>query len=409
MKTDYDVIIIGASVAGCTSAIFYARKGLSVLLLEKASDENSYKKICTHFIQPCCVPILKELGLYNKIIEAGGIETKAEFWTEAGWIKTELPTYENGDYAINISREQLDPLFKKTAAETANITLLYNSVATDIDTVNAKTVTYNFDDKSISKSANLIVCADGRFSKMAGKLENQAEELINDRFVYFAYYKGVDLKNNNSNSLFWMLGEDMAFIYPLSNDTTLLSIYIDKRKKANWSGDVSTIFENAIKTLPDAPDMSNAVRISPFHGMNKIDTLIRKPVVNKVAFIGDATTALDPASGVGCGFAMMGASWLVDHTANSLITNLNELPQALEEYASYHSKWMKPHIKGIAADSRIRPNRDNEMAFYAELIKDKSIKEKFLSLTGRLITPNQFQSFFFKQRQKNKKLDAELT
>jgi 2-polyprenyl-6-methoxyphenol hydroxylase-like FAD-dependent oxidoreductase len=40
----YEVVVIGASVGGCTAAILYARHGLNVALVEKATDLAHYKK-----------------------------------------------------------------------------------------------------------------------------------------------------------------------------------------------------------------------------------------------------------------------------------------------------------------------------------------------------------------------------
>ena len=48
----YDVVVVGASVGGCTAAILYARHGLNVALVEKSRDVAHYKKVCTHYLQP---------------------------------------------------------------------------------------------------------------------------------------------------------------------------------------------------------------------------------------------------------------------------------------------------------------------------------------------------------------------
>ena len=47
----FDVVVVGASLAGCTAATLYARQGLSVALVESHRDPAHYKRACTHFIQ----------------------------------------------------------------------------------------------------------------------------------------------------------------------------------------------------------------------------------------------------------------------------------------------------------------------------------------------------------------------
>ena len=55
----YDVAVVGASIAGCTAATLLAREGVSVALIERHSDPNAYKALCTHFILPSAVPTSK--------------------------------------------------------------------------------------------------------------------------------------------------------------------------------------------------------------------------------------------------------------------------------------------------------------------------------------------------------------
>ena len=54
--TGFDVLIVGASIAGCTAATLFARHGLSVGLVERQTQTDAYKKVCTHFIQSSASP-----------------------------------------------------------------------------------------------------------------------------------------------------------------------------------------------------------------------------------------------------------------------------------------------------------------------------------------------------------------
>ncbi|HTR88725.1 MAG TPA: FAD-dependent oxidoreductase, partial [Solirubrobacteraceae bacterium] len=51
MDGDCDVAVVGASLAGCASAILLARAGARVALVEKSPDPAAFKRICTHYIQ----------------------------------------------------------------------------------------------------------------------------------------------------------------------------------------------------------------------------------------------------------------------------------------------------------------------------------------------------------------------
>src|SRR3984893_2847679 len=75
---EYDVAIVGASIAGCTAAILFARNGARVALIERDPDPAAYKKICTHLIQPSATPTVERLGLADAIEAAGGVRKEIE-------------------------------------------------------------------------------------------------------------------------------------------------------------------------------------------------------------------------------------------------------------------------------------------------------------------------------------------
>src|SRR5438477_10935282 len=88
-QSNYDVVIAGASVAGCTAATLFARHGLKVALLEKNADPSHYKKLCTHFLQPAALPTLRKLGADKMIDAAGGVRNDLEAWTQWAWIRAD--------------------------------------------------------------------------------------------------------------------------------------------------------------------------------------------------------------------------------------------------------------------------------------------------------------------------------
>ncbi len=109
MSDKFDVAIVGGSIAGCTAATFFARQGLRVALLERNADPNAYKKVCTHYIQPCALPTLQRLRLAERIEAAGGVRNGVELWTRWGWIRFGLDE-RFPPHGYNIRREKLDPI-----------------------------------------------------------------------------------------------------------------------------------------------------------------------------------------------------------------------------------------------------------------------------------------------------------
>jgi 2-polyprenyl-6-methoxyphenol hydroxylase-like FAD-dependent oxidoreductase len=77
---DFDVAVVGASVAGCTADRLFAQAGARVALIEKRS-------VRPHTRWPART--IERLGLAPLRLHKGGaLRTKAEVWTSyGGWLK----------------------------------------------------------------------------------------------------------------------------------------------------------------------------------------------------------------------------------------------------------------------------------------------------------------------------------
>jgi flavin-dependent dehydrogenase len=80
-----DVIVVGASLAGCTAARLYAQQGLRVAVVEQQREAGAFKHLCTHFIQASATPVLKAIGLDELIEQARGVRNSVDVWTRYGW------------------------------------------------------------------------------------------------------------------------------------------------------------------------------------------------------------------------------------------------------------------------------------------------------------------------------------
>jgi len=396
MKGNYKVTIIGASIAGCIAALMYAEKGIKVLIIDKLTSIESYKRHCTHFVQPCGIPILKRLNLF-KDIDQLGLRSKARFWTGAGWLESKKNNYTNDEYAINLERSKFDPYIKNVVNKHPLIELKLNANLTSIvvDDDKKHLVSYSIDNEIYTQESNLVVAADGRYSNVAKIVDNPTTIYPNDRFVYFAYYKDLEIKNTNFSD-FWVLGENIAFIYPLLDQQSLIALYIHDTEKKEWKKDPEMNFNKLVNSLHDGPNINNATCLTSIIGMSDIRTFLRNPLHQEIPFIGDAALSLDPAAGTGCSFALLTASWLVDYTSGN-IEDPKKLEESLVQYAKKHSEWMVPHVKGITADSLVTKDVNSDNKFYTKIIESEKLTEAFLDLTGRLITPKEFYKIIFKE------------
>src|SRR3954447_8916299 len=126
MTTDFDVVVVGASTAGCTAARLLGQAGARVALVEKRPDMDAYKTVCTHYIQSSATPTIERLGLAPVLDERGAVHNSIDLWTPySGWIRA----LEDSPYGYSITRQTLDPLFRRLAADTPGVDLMLGESA----------------------------------------------------------------------------------------------------------------------------------------------------------------------------------------------------------------------------------------------------------------------------------------
>ena len=398
LKDRYDVVVVGGSVGGCVLGLCYARHNLRVAVLEQKAAHTDYKRLCTHFIQPMALPVLRELGLDGPLEEAGAVRTKAAFWTPTGWID---PPEDYGmdpstAHAYNIERRILDPLLRERLRACGNVDLRMANRVIEVSSEDGewRVETLTHQGREIFH-AKLVVAADGRNSQMARFAGNDADPRENQRGVLFGYFDRIDAPLNN-RSLFILSDPERGFFYPLCNGRTLLTIYVPKTGREEWQHKRDS-FESDLKTYfqryPGVPDVSRARLVSPVYGYRDYPNLLRKPVMNGVPFVGDAALSLDPLSGVGCAFAIVAAAMLAEATTPPLLEGAR-LDDALAAYASRFNKVIFPHARGIMADSLIAKSPEMSLQTYRCITSDAALQREFVDLTGRLISPMRFQTAY---------------
>src|SRR3954464_932916 len=79
--SNHDVVIAGASTAGCTAARLFALRGARVALVERKPSPTAFKTVCTHFIQSSATPAIERLGLADALEERGAVHNAIDVWT----------------------------------------------------------------------------------------------------------------------------------------------------------------------------------------------------------------------------------------------------------------------------------------------------------------------------------------
>jgi flavin-dependent dehydrogenase len=327
----YDVVVVGASIAGATAATLYARNGANVALLERHSDAAAYKVLCNHSIQAGALPVIRELGLQDGLDAAGALRNNSvSWWTRWGWIE---PGHD-GDtpYGYNVRRSTLDPMLRDLAAGTPGVDLVTGASVTGLlrdDAGRVTGVSYRHRGREHDVRAALVVGADGRNSSVAKHAEVAEKRVDNGRFSYFAYFTGAVLAR--PDTCFIWFGEDMAYANPNDGDVTVITCAPGKKHLPAFRDDLEGAYHDYLARLPDGPDLSGAERVSKIIGTTDYPLIQRAPVAPGVALVGDAALCSDPVWGIGCGWAFQTAHWLVDST-HAALGEARGLDRALARY-----------------------------------------------------------------------------
>jgi len=222
-KKSYDVIVVGARVAGSPLAMLLAKKGYKVLLLDGAAFPSD--RISTHFIMyPGCA-LLKEWGLDEKLEKEGA--TKYTQWTaclsdvQVGIKKLNETT----PFNLSLKRIHLDDFLRKEA-QSAGAEFRQKCKVIDVikDEKTAEPIGVKVKNKENGKVteeyARFIVGADGPESVIADKLGVPKIADFGKLFVsIYSYFKIPRLDSNyGTNGLaipsYCFAGKTMAVLIP---------------------------------------------------------------------------------------------------------------------------------------------------------------------------------------------------
>ncbi len=386
-EKEYDVAVVGASIAGCTAATLFARRGASVALIERHSDPNAYKTLCTHFIQPSALPTIERLGLAPLIEEAGGIRNGLDVWTRWGWLRPP----QDVPYGYNIRRQTLDPMLRRLAAQTPGVEFMPGQSARSLIEEGGRIAGVEVRDQagqSRDIPAQMVIAADGRNSRIARIVGGPVKTAPNNRFAYFAHYRNLPLPSG-SRSQMWMLEPDVGYTFPNDGGVTLAACMPSKDKLPEFKEDLEGAFVRFFEDLPLGPRLSEAERVSKIMGVVEQANVSRPAARPGLAFVGDAALWSDPLWGVGCGWAFQSAEWLVDETADTLLGN-GDLDRALERYRGKHHSQLAGHHFLISDFATGRPYSAIERLMFSAAARDERSLRHFHAFGSRLIGVREF-------------------
>jgi 2-polyprenyl-6-methoxyphenol hydroxylase-like FAD-dependent oxidoreductase len=385
--SDYDAVIVGASLAGSATAILLGRAGARVALVEKQPDPAAFKRICSHYIQSSAVATLARLGVVEEMIDAGAVRSRLRIWTSWGWIVP--PANSAVPSGINLRREVLDPLVRAHAAQTTGVDLILGATAHDLLREDDRVCGVEVRDRnghSRSLRAQLVVGADGRDSRVAELAKVRSRTKPHGRFAYGGYFEGPKPAGAPDGSA-WMLDPHWAAAFPTDAGLTFYACMPTTDRLPEFRSDPAAAIVEFVAGVPDAPPIRDARLVGSVLGKLEMPNVMRGPTAPGLALVGDAALAIDPLFGVGCGWALQSAEWLADSVTPALLGEQSSLADGLRRYRRRHARGLGAHawmIRDYATGRRINAG---ERLLFSAASRDARVASAFEAFGSRNIGP----------------------
>lgn len=387
-STEYDAVVVGGSLAGCATAIFLGRAGARVALVEQRPDPQAFKRICSHFIQSSAVPTLERLGLLEEIEQLGGVRSRLRIWTRWGWThfaSSKLPA------AVNLRRELLDPLIRRTAGETSGVELLLGVTVDGLLRDPGGVTGIEAVERSGARQslrARLVIGADGRDSRVAELAGVGKRTRPHGRIAYGGYFEGPP-PDGAPDARMWLLDPQWAAAFPTDSGLTFYASMPTKDHLPKFKEDAEGALRAVIEALPDAPPIAASRLVSPVLGKVDMTNVMRGPVAPGLALVGDAALATDPLWGVGCGWALQSGEWLADSVAPAL-AGQEPLAGGLRRYRRRFRRQLAAHafmIHDYASGRKLQPP---ERFLFSAGTRDPAMAALLEAFGTRNETPGRF-------------------
>ncbi|MDF0529510.1 NAD(P)/FAD-dependent oxidoreductase [Tsukamurella sp. 8F] len=327
----YDVIVVGARVAGSPLAMLLARRGYRVLVVDRVTFPSD--TVSTHYIHQAGLAHLRDWGLLDRVLATGCPPVRHLEFTYTDIVLSGFPDPIKGIDAVYCPRRTaLDPILVDAARE-AGAEVIEGFAMTEVLIEDGAVVGIRGTegDRDREFRAPLVIGADGANSTVAKAVDAQMyRHEPAGCFIYYSYYSGLDWGMQHRTGF----GEQQFGSWPTNDGLSLLAVMRRRDRfrdfRSDPDGGVQEIVE-AIDSERGAQLRDAGKRVEPFRPMLYPDNYFRRSHGRGWALVGDAGYHKDPFTGLGITDAFKHAQLLGERIHQGL-TGERPMDEALESY-----------------------------------------------------------------------------
>jgi flavin-dependent dehydrogenase len=327
----YDVIVVGARVAGAPTAMLFARAGYRVLLLDRASFPSD--TLSTHYIHQPGVARLARWGVLDAVRATGCPPLERTVYRAGDVRLTGCGEAVDGQHAAYAPRRHLLDKILIDAAVAAGVEFRENCSVSgplfDGDRV-AGVEACTERGTAVREHAVLTVGADGMRSGIAKGVG--APYVVEDPLqscIHYTYWEGLE----TDFELYEEPGRWIGAV-PTNDGATMIAAYRRQSEFARIRGEAGRYYlENIRETAPELYARAERGRqIEPLRGTGDQRNFFRQPSGDGWALVGDAAHHKDSITARGISDAFLQCDLLAESVGDRLHDPAH-LATALEGYA----------------------------------------------------------------------------
>jgi 2-polyprenyl-6-methoxyphenol hydroxylase-like FAD-dependent oxidoreductase len=385
----YDVIVVGARVAGAATAMLLARQGLRVLAVDRVSFPCD--TISSHQLQVPGVALLRRWGLLDKLAAAGTPPARRVRFDAGGGLvmNGRFPAYEGVDALYSPRRTLLDTILVE-AARAAGAEIRENFRVTQVTGSGDRVTGIRGAARGrpeVTETASLVIGADGKRSLVAGAVgARRYRERPVRSFASYSYWSGVPV---SGGELYQRPGRAVA-AFPTNGDLTMVYVTAPMTEFASARADLEAHY---LRTLDLCGDLGERVRSG-----NRAERLRTTPDQPNTfrrshgpgwALAGDAGVVMDSVSAQGMTNALRDAGYLSAAVVAGL-GGSRPLAGALRDHQRRRDRAIRGMYAFTLGLAAFPPARPGQRLFLAAVAADQQETDRFLGAFAGIVPPENY-------------------
>jgi 2-polyprenyl-6-methoxyphenol hydroxylase-like FAD-dependent oxidoreductase len=312
---DVDVIVVGARIAGATTAALLAERGHRVLLLDRAVFPSD--TLSTHFFRAPALRVFRRLGVYDDVARSAPHLTVQYTSVDEHELTDPVEAEDDLAYYLCVRRILLDDILVRRVRKEPLVDFREGARAANLLQEHSRAigVSWTQGGRVFETTARAIVGADGFYSRIARLVHPVTEhtEPVN-RAMYYTYYAGLEPMGGPAAEFHNSVHADgLVYVFPCDGGLTLVAASVPITQFGAFREAPEAMLERSLFSRRKlAPRLEAATRIDRVVGAGNIPGYMRVPHGPGWVLVGDAGLIMDPFSGQGIDQASTHAVQLVE-------------------------------------------------------------------------------------------------